>query len=93
MTTVGLITYHFPHLKTEQVLQKLLQKKEKGKYDYKIYALPFKPRKQRGLFKHRLDQLEAVIVPVTLQRKSGDSRSDPGASLATDQTNALSVKH
>lgn len=31
MTTVGLITYHFPHLKTEQVLQKLLQKKEKGK--------------------------------------------------------------
>lgn len=27
MTTVGLITYHFPHLKTEQVLQKLLQKR------------------------------------------------------------------
>ena len=37
--TVGLITYHFPHLKTEQVLQRLLQKQQ---YSYKMYALPFK---------------------------------------------------
>jgi hypothetical protein len=33
MTTVGLITYHFPHLKTEQVLQKLLKKKKKYAYN------------------------------------------------------------
>ena len=55
--TVGLITYQFPHLKTEQVLQRLLQKD----YTLKMYALPFVLRKPREvLFAHRPDQSNAV---------------------------------
>jgi phosphoribosylglycinamide formyltransferase-1 len=54
---VGLITYHYNHLKTEQVLLKLFRKN----YDYKIFALPFKPRNFREiLIKHRPDQSEAA---------------------------------
>lgn len=54
---VGLITYQYPHLKTEQVFYRLLGKK----YDYKIYALPFSPRPERKvLFAHRPDQTESV---------------------------------
>lgn len=59
--TVGIITYHHPHLKTEQVLQRILNKH----YKYKIYALPFKERpKRKVLFPHRPNQEEAVAPQV-----------------------------
>lgn len=57
--TVGLITYHYPHLKTEQVLQRLLCL-DMG-FEFRMYALPFTPRKPREtLFHHRPDQSDAV---------------------------------
>lgn len=57
--TVGLITYHYPHLKTEQVLQRLLGL-NMG-FDIRMYALPFSPRKPREtLLHHRPDQSDAV---------------------------------
>jgi phosphoribosylglycinamide formyltransferase-1 len=57
--TVGLITYHYPHLKTEQVLQRLLSFDES--FEFRMYALPFSPRKPREtLFHHRPDQSNAV---------------------------------
>lgn len=63
--TVGLITYHHRHLKTEQVLQRLLGKP----YTYRMFALPFAPRKPRDvLLQHRPDQSEAV-APETLAAK------------------------
>lgn len=61
LSTVGLITYHSPHLKTEQVLQQLLLRP----YDYRLYALPFKPRRNRvSLFPHRPEQADAVAPEV-----------------------------
>ncbi|ODN30588.1 formyltransferase family protein [Fervidobacterium thailandense] len=54
---IGLITYHYPHLKSEQVLLKLLRKG----YNMKIYALPYVPRKTRSaLLNHRPDQSKAI---------------------------------
>ena len=65
--SIGLITYDYPHLKTEQVLQRLLVKQ----YKYKIYTLPFTQRKQREiLFVHRPEQLNAV-APQMLAEKHG----------------------
>jgi phosphoribosylglycinamide formyltransferase-1 len=59
--TVGLITYHYPHLKTEQILQYLI----KIPFEYKIFALPFTPRKQRiVLVPHRPEQTDAVVPEV-----------------------------
>lgn len=52
-------------MKTEQVLQRLLQKQ----LNYKIFALPFTPRKPREtLFAHRPEQSDAV-VPEALAKK------------------------
>lgn len=57
MQTVGLITYHTQHLKTEQVLHKLLMKP----YLYRMYALPFSARKPREVvLQHRPAQHHAV---------------------------------
>ena len=65
INTVGLITYHFPHLKTEQIVLRLLGKR----YDYKMYALPFRPRKKREvLFLHRPEQSEAVAPQVIAEK-------------------------
>lgn len=65
--TVGLITYHYPHLKTEQVLQRLVNLDRR--YDFRMYALPFSPRKPREtLFNHRPQQFEA-IAPQTMAKK------------------------
>lgn len=62
---VGLITYHYPHLKTEQVLQQIVHLD----LNYKLFALPFSPRKQRQtLFSHRPEQPEA-IHPEILAKK------------------------
>jgi len=79
---LGLITYNTPHLKTEQILCNLL-----GKYDIKIYALPFVLRdKRRVWFRHRPDQSVAAhprelceyyglpFVPVQRDIEIDDSR-------------------
>lgn len=64
---VALITYHCPHLKTEQVMQALLRKP----YDFTMYALPFKARNKRSpLFQHRPEQSEAV-APDVIARTHG----------------------
>lgn len=66
LDTIGLITYHYPHLKTEQVLQRLLQK---GGFTYKMYALPFSPRKPREVrIQHRPDQTQAVEPEVMAKK-------------------------
>jgi phosphoribosylglycinamide formyltransferase 1 len=63
---IGLITYDFPHLKTEQVLQRLLAKRD---FNYEMFALPFKDRKAREvLFLHRPDQKDAVATSVLAER-------------------------
>ncbi|MFN4219612.1 MAG: hypothetical protein ACK4GJ_01665 [bacterium] len=63
--TVGIITYHYPHLKTEQVLHRILHKN----YTLKIYALPFKPRPSREvLFHHRPNQMIAVAPQIIAEK-------------------------
>jgi phosphoribosylglycinamide formyltransferase-1 len=63
--TIGLITYQYPHLKTEQVLQRLLS----SNYEYKMFALPFTPYKQRKtLFEHRPCQTDAVVSEVLAEK-------------------------
>jgi len=63
--TIGLITYHFPHLKTEQIIENLLPKYK----ELKIYALPFKYRKEREVFfNHRPNQTVAV-APEAIAKK------------------------
>lgn len=62
--TVGLITYHYPHLKTEQLLLRLLG----GPWRLRLYALPFVPRPPRAVaVAHRPDQREAVAPEVLAQ--------------------------
>ena len=64
--TVGLITYHCPHLKTEQVVNRLLKTTVFG---FRMYGLPFKARKQRKvLIQHRPDQTNAVAGQTIAQR-------------------------
>ena len=54
---IGLITYDYWHLKTEQVVQSFLRKG----YDFRIYALPFVYRPRRKvLFSHRPEQTAGV---------------------------------
>lgn len=56
---IGLITYHYPHLKTEQVLQRLLN--HRSGHKFKIFALPFKLREPRQtLIQHRPNQSRAI---------------------------------
>jgi phosphoribosylglycinamide formyltransferase 1 len=67
ITHVALVTYHCPHLKTEQVLHGLLRKP----YELSMYALPFKARKARSpRLQHRPEQMDAV-APEVLARKHG----------------------
>jgi len=64
---IGVITYDYPHLKTEQVLQTFI----KRGYPLKIYALPFVPRKKRRvIFRHRPDQSVAAH-PATIAQAHG----------------------
>lgn len=52
MKKLGIITYQANHLKTEQLVMHLL-----GKYEMRLYALPFVQRPQRSvLYAHRPDQ-------------------------------------
>jgi phosphoribosylglycinamide formyltransferase-1 len=56
---LGIITYDHPHLKTEQLVQRLLfgAMVRKAAIDIKILALPFSPRLARAvLLQHRPDQ-------------------------------------
>lgn len=56
---IGLITYDYTHLKTEQLVCRYIQN-EKVK-EINLYALPFKPRKERAiLFPHRPDMNRSV---------------------------------
>lgn len=56
METVGIITYDTNHLKTEQVLLQLI-----GKYDMRVYALPYLQRSaRRTLLPHRPNQSVAA---------------------------------
>jgi phosphoribosylglycinamide formyltransferase-1 len=65
LRSVALITYHCPHLKTEQVMQGLLRKH----YDFSMYALPFTARKKRTpLLQHRPEQSDAVAPEVIAAR-------------------------
>ena len=59
--TIGLITYNYSHLKTEQVFENLLRKRLC--YKFKFYALPFKNRSVRNVtFLHRPDQFSSVSI-------------------------------
>lgn len=65
---IGIITYHFPHLKTEQVLTILYQREVPV---HRIYALPFTARPAREtLIEHRPGQSRAV-APQELARRHG----------------------
>jgi len=63
---IGLITYHFPHLKTEQLLQYFVNMPD---IKFKIYALPYLERKERvTLFPHRPNQKEAVAPEIIAEK-------------------------
>jgi phosphoribosylglycinamide formyltransferase-1 len=63
---IGLITYHFPHLKTEQLLQYFVTIPN---IKLKIYALPYAERKERiTLFPHRPNQKDAVAPEVIAEK-------------------------
>lgn len=62
---VGLITYQYPHLKTEQVLERILSKG----FKYTMYALPFKPRKAREVvFEHRPCQFVSILPAILAEK-------------------------
>ena len=66
--TVGLITWHHPHLKTEQVVHRLIAARRD--VALRMYALPYKPRKRIAGFEHRPAQGEAVL-PQAMAEKLG----------------------
>lgn len=69
MSTIGVVTYHYPHLKTEQVMLNLLSKYDASRFS--IYALPFTPRKERTIqINHRPDMSRSV-PPELLAKKHG----------------------
>lgn len=66
MKTLGIITYDTNHLKTEQLLLRLT-----GRYDIRVYALPYTQRPARKvLFQHRPDQ-SAAAHPRDICRRYG----------------------
>lgn len=57
-TRIGIITYNTNHLKTQQVVENLI---EKNIYEVEIFALPFKQRPERKvLINHRPNQFNAI---------------------------------
>lgn len=65
---IGIITYQAPHLKTEQVLERLLAIYGGGDMIV-IYALPFIKREERVvLFAHRPHQSEAISAEEIAQK-------------------------
>jgi phosphoribosylglycinamide formyltransferase 1 len=66
MKTIGLITYDFPHLKTEQVFLNLLTRYDPKQFS--MYALPFVPRKERVIqVNHRPDMSKGVAPRLLAQ--------------------------
>ncbi len=66
---VGLITYNYPHLKTEQVVTGLMNREDGT--NYVMYALPFKPRKSRSeIIKHRPYQFGGMHTKKLSERYS-----------------------
>jgi len=60
---IGLITYHYPHLKTEQVILNFLRRYPPHMFE--IYALPYAQRRNREvLIMHRPPQYKAVAPEV-----------------------------
>ena len=60
MNNLGIITYNFPHLKTEQILESIVLNSE-SRFNIKLFLLPYKIRKKRKvLFEHRPDQTKAA---------------------------------
>lgn len=58
---VGIITYNYPHLKTEQLVCRYVAKKQIKEVN--LYALPFKPRQRRTvIFAHRPDMTQSVTT-------------------------------
>jgi len=69
MKKLGIISYDFPHLKTEQIVYRLLYKYSPE--DIKIYTLPFRKFKERKIiFNHRPAQKESVF-PFILSKSYG----------------------
>ena len=63
---IGLITYHFPHFKTEQLLQCFTKMQD---INFKIFALPYVDRKERiTLFPHRPNQIDAIAPEVIAEK-------------------------
>lgn len=68
MSKLGIITYSYPHLKTEQLLLSLIYKNSNIIEDLVVYALPFKDRKKRNtFFEHRPNQACSVSPKVICQ--------------------------
>jgi phosphoribosylglycinamide formyltransferase-1 len=61
---IGIISYDYPHLKTEQLVHRLLLRNKLAngpKFDIKLLALPFSPRPSREvLLAHRPDQERSI---------------------------------
>jgi hypothetical protein len=58
---IGLISYNYIHLKTEQVFEGLIRKG----FDLKFYLLPFQKRENLErvvLFNHRPNQINSIAV-------------------------------
>ena len=56
---IGLLTYDYAHLKTEQLVCRYVQ--NENVQEINLYAQPFKPRKKRViLFSHRPDMTKSV---------------------------------
>ncbi|GAA4464983.1 hypothetical protein GCM10023093_16420 [Nemorincola caseinilytica] len=69
MNTIGIVTYHYPHLKTEQVMLNLLSRYDASRF--RMYALPFTSRKERIIqINHRPDQTKSVL-PELLAKAHG----------------------
>lgn len=62
---IGIITYAYPHLKTEQILLCLLNKSFSPQ-NITVFALPFKKRKEREVFFSHRPAQEKAISPITL---------------------------
>jgi hypothetical protein len=56
---VGLLSYNYIHLKTEQIFQRLLERK----FELTFYLLPFKKREKREVFfEHRPNQENSISI-------------------------------
>ena len=84
---VGIVSYDYPHLKTEQLLHRLLFRNKLAagpRFDIKLLALPFSPRPLREvLFAHRPDQ-ERSIPTRELASRYGRLPGEPAEDADAD---------